>query len=366
MKIGLFGGSFNPIHKGHIKIARYAMKKLGLDKMIFIPTSISPFKQKGKSVSGQDKINMINLVLEPGMEVSDFEVKKGGVSYTFETIRYFKKLYKDDQLYFLIGSDNLPKLHKWEHIDEIVTSVNMVVFKRSKKFNKLNAKKYKLQILDNPIFEYSSTQYKKGYLNMVEDRVQTYIQSKGLYVEEIIHNSLSALRAKHSLYCADFAANLAKTINLSAKDAYLAGIMHDVAKEWSEEASRDFINAYAPEYNGIASHKLHQICGYLWAKEYYLLENEAILHAIKVHTTMDDGTENELSNLDKVLFIADKICHGRKAPGIQKIRELVFKDFQAGFKEVVKLTYDFNIQKGVVFDKRAKQIYDKYLEIEEK
>ncbi|RIV16909.1 nicotinate-nucleotide adenylyltransferase [Mycoplasmopsis gallopavonis] len=357
MKLGIYGGSFDPVHKGHIKVAKFAIQQLGLNKLFLVPTNVSPFKAKFKTTSNADKINMLNLVLEDKMEISEFETKRGGISYTIDTVKYFKKKYPNAQLFLIIGSDNVSKLHKWKEIDQIASLAQIVVIKRTKTINKQNIKKYHAILLNNDLFDYSSTEIKQGYLDMVDPKVLDYIQANGLYLEKIIHNSLSALRAKHSISTAKFAAELAKAHNISAKKAYFAGLMHDIAKEWSESESRNFIKEYLPELENVPKHELHQICGMLWAEHGYGIKDPEILKAIRFHTTMS----LTMSDLDKIIFIADKICEGRRFPGIQKIRELVFQDLEQGFQEVVNLNYKQNIAKGVTFSKEALQIYDQYL-----
>ncbi|WBP83941.1 nicotinate-nucleotide adenylyltransferase [Mycoplasmopsis edwardii] len=357
MKIGIYGGSFDPIHKGHIEVAKYVINELNLDKLLIVPTYVSPFKKKGISV--EDKINMINLVLEDKMELCLFEAKRNNVSYTIETVKYLKRQYPNDELFLVIGSDNLPKLHKWKDIDEIAQLTQIVSIRRSKNINKVNAKKYNVKLLKNDLFDYSSTDFKKGFLDAVDPKVMNYIQSKGLYLETIVHNSLSALRAKHSVACAQFAAELAKKHNYPAKTAYITGLIHDIAKEWSEEASYEFLAEYAPELKNTPKHFLHQHCGSLWAKHGYKIDNQEILDALACHTSM----RMEMNKLDKILFIADKICEGRKFPGIQKVRELCFNDLDKGFAKVVKVTYDWNVNdKKVVFDETSLKIYNKYME----
>lgn len=362
MKIGIYGGSFDPIHQGHTNVAQYAIQDLTLDKLIFVPTNISPFKSKIKPVKAQDRLNMINLVLEDKMEVSDFEIKRGGVSYTIDTLKYFKHKYPNDELFLILGSDNLTKLDKWKNIDEISKLAQIVIFKRQKKINKINAKKFNAIILNNPIWDFSSTEFKKGYLDSVDDKVIDYIQAHGLYLEKIIHSMLSAKRAKHCLSTGDFAAELAKKHGLNARQAYLAGIMHDIAKEWELEQSKMYIQEFTPQFISAKRHELHQICGYIWAKYQYKIQDQEILHAILVHTTLDDRENMQITDLDKIVFIADKICQGRRFEGIQKLRELVFDNLNEGFKAVVKRTYQFNINKGIVFDKRQEQIYRKLME----
>lgn len=359
MKIGIFGGSFDPVHKGHLEIAKYAINELNLDKLIFVPAYSSPFKTTKKTASGEYRIKMIQLATdgEDKIEVSDFEVKRGGVSYTIDTLKYFKNKYKNDQLLLLIGSDNLMSLNKWKNIDEICKLAKIVVFKRSNNFNKIYAKKYNALILNNPIRPESSTLYKKGELNFVPEVVADYIAEHRLYIEQIIFNTLTALRAKHSTSCAEFAVALAKAHGLSARDAYFAGLVHDIAKEIDPEVSMQIIKENEPELlDSFENHMLHQYTGYLILKHALRIKNEDILNAVKYHTSMREN----MTPLDIVVYIADKICQGRKYPGIQKVRALALKDLKAGFSQAVQDAYDYNINKGVVFSDKQLALYNKY------
>ncbi|VEU77862.1 nicotinate-nucleotide adenylyltransferase [Mycoplasmopsis columbinasalis] len=363
MKIGLFGGSFNPVHKGHLEIARLASKQLELDQIIFIPAAKNPFKKKQSIADSQDRINMLNLALadEPNFTVSEFETKRGGVSYTFETIRYFRQKFPNDQLFFLMGSDLLPKLNKWEYIEEIAANCQLVAFRRSKQINRINAKRFNVILLKNPLFEESSTAIRSGHLEYCDDKVASYIGANFLYAKEIVHNTLKRWpdRAKHCVQTAEFAVKLAQATNYSVKKAYFTGLFHDICKYVEGEVAVEFLARFMPlsQAKSIKKHEYHQLVGYYWLKHVYKLSDEDILHAIKIHTTM----AIDMSILDKILFVADKICEGRRWPGIQKLRKLALEDFEAGFVAVVRANYEFNLAKGVVFDEPTQRIYDHWL-----
>ncbi|MGZ9762074.1 nicotinate-nucleotide adenylyltransferase [Mycoplasma sp. 394] len=357
MKIGIYGGSFDPIHIGHIKLAKYAIKELNLDKLLFVPTFTSPFKSKTKLVKPYQKAEMIQLVLEEKMQLCDFEIKRNNVSYTIDTVKYLRQKYPNDQLFLLIGSDNLPKLNKWKDIDIISQLTQITVFRRDKNINKINLKKYNGILLNNPFYDFASSDFKNGMLSHVDKKVLNYIQKDGLYLEQIIHNSLSALRAKHSVATADFAVKLAKAHNYPAKDAYIAGLTHDIAKEWDVKRSLQAIKEFEPDIKEENPAFLHQICSYIWLKHGYMLQNQAILQAVRYHTQLHPN----MSKLDKIIFVADKICQGRRFTGIQKIRDLALTNLDAGFKEVVKQTYDFNISKGVKFSNESLNLYNLYM-----
>lgn len=111
-RIGIFGGSFNPVHKAHIKIAQLSIIKLNLDQLIFVPAFKNPDKINHNYVLGSDRKKMLELVLCEKCQISEYELNAHTVNYTYQTIDYFKKTYPNDQLFFIIGSDNL------EHLDQ--------------------------------------------------------------------------------------------------------------------------------------------------------------------------------------------------------------------------------------------------------
>ncbi|APJ38522.1 nicotinate-nucleotide adenylyltransferase [Mycoplasmopsis pullorum] len=363
MKIGIFGGSFDPIHKGHIRVAQQAIKELNLDKLFFVPANKSPFKLKNKYASNEDRVEMIKLVLPDKCEISNFEINRGGTSFSIDTARYFKNKFPNDEIFMLIGTDNLPKLPKWKDIEELSQIVKLTFIRRNKNVNKVNIKRFNGILLNNKLEDFSSTEFKKGYLDSVDEKVMEYIGTKQLYAFEIIHQILSAKRAKHCVKAAEFAASLAKAHNISAKDAYYAGLFHDLAKEWSEEESRNFIETCGWNQSEFKKHELHQTCGYLWLKNVYKYPDASVLHAILIHTTLNFKGDASLSELDKILYISDKICDGRKFPGIQKIRELAHENLDLGFKAVVKRVYDFETkEKGTIFSKEQEKVYLDILE----
>lgn len=129
-KVGIFGGTFDPIHLGHLITAQSVCEIRKLEKIIFIPAFISPFKSDVKTSSPEDRLNMIKLAIEgvPFFDYSDLEIKKGGVSYTVDTLREFNKKY--DSLEFIIGYDNIFSFHTWKDPDEIMKLAKIIVLKR--------------------------------------------------------------------------------------------------------------------------------------------------------------------------------------------------------------------------------------------
>ena len=132
MRIGLLGGTFNPIHIGHLILAEEAREKLNLDKIILVPAYLPPHKDITGIASAKDRYAMVKLAIKGNryFAVSDIEIKRDGRSYTIDTVREFKKIYPKDELFFITGSDLLKYLDEWKDLSEIVKMVEFVVATR--------------------------------------------------------------------------------------------------------------------------------------------------------------------------------------------------------------------------------------------
>jgi len=129
-KVGIFGGTFDPIHLGHLITAQSVREIRNLEKIIFIPAFISPHKSEIKTSSAEDRLNMIKLAIDgiSFFDYSDLEIKKGGVSFTIDTLKELKKIY--DDLEFIIGYDNIFEFHTWKDPDDIMKLTKIIVLKR--------------------------------------------------------------------------------------------------------------------------------------------------------------------------------------------------------------------------------------------
>jgi nicotinate-nucleotide adenylyltransferase len=132
IKKGIIGGTFDPIHNGHLYIAYEAMYRLNLNKVIFMPSGNPPHKNEKKITDGCRRYDLVTKAIknESSFEVSDFEVKKQSYSYTFETMEYFKYKEPDTEWYFITGADCLRDLHLWKRVDSILENCTLVVFNR--------------------------------------------------------------------------------------------------------------------------------------------------------------------------------------------------------------------------------------------
>ncbi len=189
MKIGLLGGTFNPIHIGHLILAQECWYRLSLDKVIFIPAFMPPHKGVEDGLSAADRLNMVRLALEGDdrFEISTYEIDKEGTSYSIDTIRHFReKLGKGGEIFFLAGGDSAEGLSAWKDIDDILRESTFVIATRPGwGDNSPYEKEVKRVVM--PMIEVSSSAIRERIKNgepidcLVPSKVVSYIRRKGLY-----------------------------------------------------------------------------------------------------------------------------------------------------------------------------------------
>lgn len=199
MKIGIFGGAFNPIHNGHLALAENYYNSLKLDKIIFIPTSVPPHKTADYLVSQNDRLEMVRLAISDNssFDVSDIEFHRQGKSYTYDTLLSLKELYPDSEIYLIIGADQFLTFHLWYKYKEILDMVTLCTSARENEQEKRELYDYaksldglkrdKYFIADYPVIRLSSSEIRDKIKNgedissLVSKRVSNYIFEKGLY-----------------------------------------------------------------------------------------------------------------------------------------------------------------------------------------
>ena len=131
-KIGIFGGSFNPVHLGHLLVAQAATEELALDRLFFVPAAQSPFKAENHAIAGPLRSQMLRLALagKTHCEVDEQEIRRGGTSYTIDTLRDYAKRFAGARLFYLLGADNVAKLNEWNKASEMAALVEFVAIPR--------------------------------------------------------------------------------------------------------------------------------------------------------------------------------------------------------------------------------------------
>ena len=361
MKIGIYGGSFNPIHKGHLTAAQSAAKQLGLDRLFLIPASVPPHKQlSADSASAQQRLEMTVLAtaeMDCQAEVLDIELKRTGKSYTSDTLRALKAQYPDDELWLLMGTDMFLSFHTWHEPDVILSLASLAAFSRTEEGEgaEFAAQEAFLEktfganvvTLRNPdVIEISSTEVRaalpKGdgeeYLTAA---VYGYILRHGLYgtkadlqnltAQELRCVALSYLKPKrmaHVLGTEETAVQLARRYGADEEEARIAALLHDCTKKLDIEEQLALCEQYSLQLDEMQQWALklqHAITGAAVARHVFGVSDE-VYEAIRWHTT----GKADMTTLEKVIYLADYIEPTRDFPGVEELRKAIWEDLDRG------------------------------------
>ena len=183
MKVGLYFGSFNPVHVGHLIIANHVLNETDLDKIWFIVSPQNPFKQNNSLLNEYDRLHLLRTAIEddPRMKVSDIEFYLPKPSYTINTLTYLGEKYPEQNFFIIMGSDSFQNIDKWKNYETIINNYNIYVYKR-KGFDVTNNKTAGIKILDAPLLEISATNIRqlvkqgKSIRYMVPEKIREEIE----------------------------------------------------------------------------------------------------------------------------------------------------------------------------------------------
>lgn len=185
-RIGLFGGTFDPVHLGHTIVAEWMQSKLNLDEIHFIPNYIHPFAKREDILNSAHRVQMLELAIAdyPDFKICRYEIDRNEISYSIDTIRYFQKQFPDYKLFYLIGADNIDEFDFWKEADEIFKLATVVVHNRRGDDSNTPDK---FECIESPLIEISSSQIrehiKRGlpYHSFLHPDVYKYIEQHKLY-----------------------------------------------------------------------------------------------------------------------------------------------------------------------------------------
>lgn len=344
MRIGIFGGSFDPVHNDHVAICEKFYKNLKLDKVLVVPAGQSPFKS-GYFANAEQRKKMLELAFcdMPFVEISDYEINLEGKSYTYNTVNYFKSQYPNDQLFLLIGLDSFACFLSWKNPEQILKNCDLAVIyregfdfeKEEQNFFKVTKKSIsKLFHNGKASSTYIREQLKLGIYNFdfLSPKVCSFIKENNLYMGdelylEVIKKVKNQKRLFHIAGVIATAIGYAKKLGESVDNARIASLLHDVAKYLNP---LDYPNCIIPP-NAPNSVK-HQFLGAYLAREELGVQDENVLNAICYHTT---GRPN-MSTLEKIVFLADLLEPSRDYEEVDYLRNLVNQDFEMGFKKCLE------------------------------
>ena len=305
----LFGGTFDPVHNGHMRIAAAASLKLNAD-VIFIPAR-SP-RWKTPLTSSNQRLKMLKIALSKGAcgsSICDFELKsKDDINYSIDTIRYLKKKYPKDKFYFIIGADQVNSFPEWKEAEEISNLVTIVYVNRPNyNLNKQIISTYRMESLNFlKSGDVSSTDIRELRSIDVPVNVLKYIEDNRLYFIGKLAKYLPEKRLNHSIEVANLALRIAKANELEHPERYyFAGLLHDVGKTYPNDSNilLEYMKKNYPQYVKLPNFSYHQFMGAEIAKNDFGIKDEAVLDAIRNHCTGN----KDMSEVAMVVYASDKI-----------------------------------------------------------
>ena len=369
MKIGVYGGSFNPPHLGHVRAAQACKQALGLDRVLVIPASIPPHKQlTSSSASPEERLALTRLAFEnlPGFEVLNLEIRREGKSYTVDTIRELKAQYAHDELFLMMGTDMFLSFQDWYSPQEIARCAQLVCFsrydadaenraalqKQADTLEKLYGQRPVL--LTNDCFDISSTEARRLLVFGIAEpylpqAVLRRIEAQRLYgagrdyrglpFDELKTVSLSLhkkTRAAHAIGVCETARQMARQFGADEALAARAGILHDVTKALTG-AQQLLLTDFERQNRQL----LHAKTGAAIARTLFG-ECEAVCSAITYHTT----GKTDMTTLEKIIYLADMIEPNRTYPGVDTIRAAAEESLDGGVLLALERTICYLQEEG--------------------
>lgn len=385
MKIGIYGGTFNPIHLGHVALAKSCADALSLDQVIFIPTYSPPHKEGKEVIEAHHRMNLCKLAVEdePRFHVSDIEVSRKGLSYTVDTLRALKGLYPDAALYLIMGSDMYFTIEQWRSYEEILRLATVVTASREAgEFVGLQAKQSLLRkegfesiVLENEVVEVSSTQLREGIKEeLLDPKVLEYIRQNQLYhygdkpyqydtdlIQAKVRAMLGDERYHHSLMVAKAATELAEYYGLNPHHAHIAGLVHDICKEMSREQMADLLKN--GDWLGEPAfyqqpHIWHGFAAAIFVQRELKIYKHQILEAVRFHTT----GRAQMSEFEKIIFLADLISADRVYPDAEHLRQLCYRSLNEGMAFVLQYILSTLTAKAAPLYSETVKAYNQYME----
>jgi len=361
VRLAVLGGSFNPIHLGHLHLADSVLTALRFDRLLLVPANISPFKQIQMDTSSADRLDMIlaSVTGDPCIAVDDLELRRGGVSYTIDTLKEIIEVYRPEgKPALVLGDDLAADFSKWKDAEEITRIADIIIARRmvqtdcagmagadktagaDRTAGGESAFPFAHTNLNNEVIDLSSEMIReriaagKAWRYLVPRGARHIIQERGLYgintvaqndyariiarVEDAARECLSPKRFIHSRNTALLARDIAFRYGMDCNAAYLAGAAHDMAK------SRE-------------SGLFHGRAAAVLLRERFGIHNKDILEAVEYHTTGKAG----MGNLAKAVYIADKIEYSR-GNGQAEFREMALQG-DHGLEELFHAVLEDNV-----------------------
>lgn len=327
MKVACLGGSFDPVHYGHIEIANVAMAQLGVDEVWFVPTFQTPLKDR-ELTQKEHRLAMLELALKDydAYRVCTLEIEQETKSYTVDTLRKLHELHPEDSFYWLIGQDQVAQFDLWKEPETCLKLAKFIAVRRNGKAIK---SPYDIDEISMKEVLISSSEIRQGHkLNYVSRDVLNYIYAHRLYIHDFVSSQMSEKRYKHSLSVAKLCEQIAISNGLDGQKAYLIGLFHDIAKQIPLAVSKQWMEAKFPELMHWAVAVWHGFVGSVVVESVYYLDDPVIKQAIYHHVL---GTSRDPYAM--IVFVADK-CDPLRGYDSQWMIDLALDNIVKGFDVV--------------------------------
>jgi len=388
-KIGILGGTFNPIHKGHLALGLAAAEQYDLEEVWLMPSKLPPHKSHFAMLSEEHRLAMTTLAAQTDarFKASDFELKREGVTYTADTLELLTKEYPDAEFYFIIGGDSVINFTKWRRPERILELCTLVAAGRAG-YKETEVKEAVTDLwcqyawadigtLKLPEYPISSNEIREAFYagepepvkQYLPEAVWEYLQNNHLYakttfaeLDKEMANILPRKRYLHSVAVAHLAAAYAVSLGYEPERALIAGILHDCAKAYSDEqlvADCDKYSISVTEVERRNGFLLHGKLGAFYARTKYFITDEEILSAISYHTT----GRPDMTDLEKVVFLADYLEPFRTqstTPDLNEIRRIAFYDINKAVYLALKNTLRYLDKCGQETDMTTAETFEEY------
>ncbi len=388
-KIGILGGTFNPIHKGHLALGQAAMEQYDLEEVWLMPSKLPPHKSHFAMLSEEHRLAMTTLAeqTDARFTVSDFELQREGLTYTADTLELLIKEYPDVRFYFIIGGDSLVNFTKWRRPERILELCTLLAAGRAgyeeeqvSEASKALRTQYPqadigtVVLPDHPI---SSNEIREAFYSGQPERVQQYLPEavwdylleNRLYsritfaeLDAEMAQTLPRKRYLHSVAVAHLAAAYAASLGYDPERALIAGMLHDCAKAYSDEQLVKDCDKYAISVTEVERRNgflLHGKLGAFYARTKYFITDEEILSAISYHTT----GRPSMTDLEKAVFLADYLEPFRTQPTdpeLNEIRRIAFEDIDKAVYLALKNTLRYLASTGQETDMTTTETFEEY------
>lgn len=388
-KVGILGGTFNPIHNGHLALAKAAMAQYQLDEILLMPSKQPPHKSGFAILSPEERLHITELAATeyPGFSASDFELQRDGMTYTADTLELLKKEHPDTRYYFIIGGDSLVYFAEWRHPERILELCTLLAAGRAGidsgqeklAFYALKEKfpTASIEWVEFPEYLISSSAIRKAfYTGKAEDMkpflpasVFQYLIDRKLFscvtyseLDLEMQRVLPRKRYLHSVSVAHLCAAYAAVQSLDITAALTAGILHDCAKAYSDEYLLTECEKYNIPVTDVERRNgflLHGKVGAYYAKQRYFISDERILSAITYHTT----GRPEMDPYEKIVFLADYLEPFRTQPtkpSLDLIRRTAFENIDLAVLMALENSIRYLTESGREIDNTTLETYEYY------